>query len=80
MQARVSTDQPAAVKPVLDCWFAPGSVTAGAKKGEFEVRAEVEGSLLRQNVLFSRSGAQWRTEFHSNLLGTNFSIRNLFGS
>lgn len=47
LKARVSTDDPAAVKPVLARLITHGSVTAGEAKNEFRVQAEMKGSSAR---------------------------------
>jgi hypothetical protein len=47
LQARVSTDDSAAVRPVLARLISRGSVTAGDKKGEFRVQAEMDGASAR---------------------------------
>ena len=47
LKARVSTDTPAAVRPVLARLIAQGTVTAGEKEGEFQVEAQMEGSSAR---------------------------------
>ncbi len=45
--ARVSTDNPAAVRPALERLLVPGSVTATQDGGEFLVRVELEGDSAR---------------------------------
>jgi hypothetical protein len=53
LQARVSTDKPAAVRPVLARLVPRGSVTPGEQEGELRVEAEMEGASARElNRLF----------------------------
>jgi hypothetical protein len=47
LRASVSTDDPAAIRPVLLRLVTPGSVVSGTQKGELLVRAEMEGSSAR---------------------------------
>jgi hypothetical protein len=47
LSASISTDNPAAIRPVLERLATEGSVTAGADEHEFQVRAELEGSSAR---------------------------------
>jgi hypothetical protein len=47
LTARVSTDNPSAVKPLLARLITDGSVTAGEAEGEFRVLAEMEGTSAR---------------------------------
>jgi hypothetical protein len=47
LRARVSTDNPAAVEPVLRRLIASGSIEPGEKSGEFYIEAELEGSSAR---------------------------------
>jgi hypothetical protein len=51
--ARVNTDGPAAIRPVLETLVVKGSVGAGDGAGEFLVEAEMEGKSARDlNRLF----------------------------
>ena len=45
--AQVSTDNPAAVRPILERLITHGTVTAGEVEQEFRVRAVLEGSSAR---------------------------------
>jgi len=47
LTARVSTDNPAAVRPVLERLLPKGSITEGEANGEFRVAAERTGSSAR---------------------------------
>lgn len=47
LTALISTDDPAAVRPVLERLVAPGSVTRCPEEHEFRVRAEMQGSSAR---------------------------------
>lgn len=47
LRARVSTDNPAAVRPVLERWVGHGTVVPGDAAGEFRVDAEMEGLSAR---------------------------------
>ena len=71
--ARVSTDNPTAVRPVLERLLAPGSVSAGEEEHELRVRAEMEGpsardlnrhllSELRRIEKRTRLRSEWTTE------------------
>lgn len=68
--ARVSTDSPAAIAPVLRALIAAGSVTAGKEPKEFLVQAEMIGesakdlnrallSALRRVEKKTRLRAEW---------------------
>lgn len=48
LTARVSTDNPAAVRPVLDRLLPKASITEGEAKGEFRIVAEMTGSSARE--------------------------------
>lgn len=48
LRARVNTESPGAIRPVLDRWVGSGSVTPGATEGEFLVEAVKEGSSARE--------------------------------
>jgi len=73
LRARVSTDAPGAVRPVLDRLFVPGKVLPGEAAGEFRVEAEMEGpsardlnrallSELRRTEKRTRVRAEWTCE------------------
>ena len=47
LRARVSTDNPTAVRPVLERLVASGTVLPGESVGEFRVEAEMEGPSAR---------------------------------
>jgi len=48
LRARVSTDRPAAVRPVLDRRFGPGWVVRGEAEGEFRIEEAMEGTSARE--------------------------------
>jgi hypothetical protein len=48
LDARISSDDPAAIRPVLERLFARGSISAEESTGEFAVRAELEGESARE--------------------------------
>lgn len=47
LRARVSTDAPSAIRPVLDRRFGPGAVGPGEGPGEFRLDATMEGTSAR---------------------------------
>ena len=47
LRARVSTDNPSAVRPVLERLVAHGTVGPGETAGDFRVEAEMEGASAR---------------------------------
>lgn len=68
LRARVSTDNPAAVRPVLERWVRGGTVRAGDAKGEFEVDAEMEGTSARdlnRSLLSELRRAEKRTRLRA---------------
>jgi hypothetical protein len=48
LRASVSTDNPDAIRPVLERLLSTASVTAGPKAGEFHVQSELTGSSARE--------------------------------
>lgn len=56
--ARVSTDNPVAVAPILDALTAEGSVTAAEDGKEFLVEAVMEGESARAHMLLRLRPAQ----------------------
>jgi hypothetical protein len=68
LNASIRTDNPAAVRPVLERLVPPGSVTTGAEAGELRVRAEMEGSSARdlnRALLSELRRAEKRTRLRS---------------
>jgi hypothetical protein len=73
VNALVDTDNPTAIRPVLEMLAKNGSVAQGSKVGEFVVRAEVYGdsakdlnrswlSALRRAEKKTRLHAEWTSE------------------
>ena len=73
LRARVSTDNPVAVRPVLERLVVHGTVRPGKTAGEFHVEAEMEGpsardlnrallSELRRAEKRTRLRAEWTCE------------------
>jgi hypothetical protein len=73
LDARVSSDDPARVRIVLERRFGEGSVIAGEAKNEFRIRAAVDGpsahelnrsllSELRREAKRTRLRAEWTCE------------------
>lgn len=69
----MSTESPAAIRPILDRWVGNGSVTPGSSPGEFRVEARKEGpsardlnrsllSELRRAEKRTRLRAEWSCE------------------
>lgn len=68
LRARVSTDSPAAVRPVLDRLVGGGSVRRGDAEGEFHVDAEMEGASARdlnRSLLSELRRAEKRTRLRA---------------
>ena len=66
--ARISTDAPARVEPVLRELIAGGTVRAGDKAGEFLVEAEMTGASARdlnRSLLSALRGAERRTRLRA---------------
>jgi hypothetical protein len=73
LHARISTENPSAIKPVLEKMFGPGNVKAGESAKDFLVEAEMHGAnardmnralltALRQVEKRSRLRAQWTAD------------------
>jgi hypothetical protein len=73
LHARVSTENPVAIKPVLEQMFTPGKVKAGETEKDFLVDAEMTGpsardlnrallNALRKVEKRSRLRAEWTAE------------------
>lgn len=68
LHARVSTDHPNAVRPVLERWFAAGSVRPGDLSGEFVVEGVLTGTSARdlnRTLLTALRAAEKRTRLRS---------------
>jgi hypothetical protein len=68
LRARVSTDNPAAVRPVLDRIASPGGVEPEVKAGEFRIVAVMEGTsarALNRSVLSELRRAEKRTRLRA---------------
>lgn len=48
LRARISTDNPEAIRPLLERLFDLGTVSAGHEVGEFRIEAEMEGPSARE--------------------------------
>lgn len=48
LRARVSTNNPTAIRPFLERRFSHGMVTGGDEVGEFRIEAEMEGASARE--------------------------------
>jgi hypothetical protein len=68
LSARVSTDRPRAVRPVLERLFGAGSVEPGDRAGEFRVEAVLKGASARElnrGVLTELRRAEKRTRLRA---------------
>jgi len=68
LRAQVSTDNPGAIRPLLERMFVHGTVTAGEGAGEFRVEAEMEGPNARdlnRSLLSELRRAEKRTRLRS---------------
>jgi len=68
LEARVSTDSPALVKPVLEKLITKGTVKPGGAPGEFLVQAEMTGTSARdlnRSLLSALRGAEKRTRLRA---------------
>ena len=72
LRARVSTDAPAAVRPVLERLVGKGSVSAGDVPGEFRVEARIRGESARElnrTLLTELRRAEKRTRLRAEWTG-----------
>lgn len=68
LRARVSTDDPAAIRPVLERLVSSGKVGSGDAAGEFRVEAEMEGPSARdlnRSLLSELRRAEKRTRLRA---------------
>jgi hypothetical protein len=68
LRARVSTESPSAVRPILDRWIPGGTVTPGGDPKEFVLEGEVEGPSARdlnRALLSALRAAEKRTRLRS---------------
>jgi hypothetical protein len=68
LKARVSTDDPAAVRPVLDRLVGRGAVGPGDAPGEFRVETEMQGASARdlnRSLLAELRRAEKRTRLRA---------------
>ncbi|MGI0071888.1 MAG: hypothetical protein ACRECT_07510 [Thermoplasmata archaeon] len=78
LRARVSTESPDAIRPILDEWLAPGSVEPTDTPGEFVVRAEVDGPSARElnrSLLSALRRAEKRTRLRAEWTGDGVTER-----
>lgn len=76
--ARVSTDSPAAVKPVLEAMITKGSVGEGEEPGEFLIEAEMEGESARElnrMLLSPLRRVEKRTRLRAEWTSGNTTVR-----
>jgi hypothetical protein len=68
LSAVVSTDNPSAVRPILESRFGRQSVSAGAAPGEFRLRATIRGPSARdlnRNLLSELRRSEKRTRLRA---------------
>jgi hypothetical protein len=68
LEARISTDSPALVRPVLEGLVEKGTVKRGSAPGEFLVEAEMTGTSARdlnRSLLSALRGAEKRTRLRA---------------
>jgi len=78
LRARVSSDNPGAVRPVLERLIARGTIQDGPEKGDFEVEAEMEGESARDLNRFLLSElrrAEKRTRLRAEWTGAGLTER-----
>ena len=79
--AKVSTDSPSAVKPILDGLLLRGKIDAGESPGEFVVHGEFEGESakeLNRWLLSSLRKAEKRTRLRSEWVSQDGTKERFF--
>jgi len=68
LRAQVSTENPSAVRPILDRWIPGGSLTQAGDPKEFVIEGEMEGTSARdlnRTLLSALRGVEKRTRLRS---------------